>query len=79
MTKKTQETHWLIEWKNSQDKNSNRLSITSHFKKYTVATSRKIVLKQPMRDIQKKRVSYDLLEQSKIVNLAQPGEQSWPI
>ena len=47
----------------------------SHFKKYTVE-SQKIVLKQPMREVPEEKISYDLPELSKTINLAQPGEES---
>ena len=48
--KETHENHWSIDWEINPKKNFDRLSIPSHFKKYTAET-RKIILKQPMRDI----------------------------
>ena len=49
----------------------------SHLKKYTV-DNRKIVLQELVRTIPKERVLYDLPKQSKIVNLAQLGEEPKP-
>ena len=67
--KAMQQTNWSTKWEDSQEENYDKLSVPSHFKKYTVAT-RKIVLKQPVRDVPKEWISYDLPEQSKTVNLA---------
>ena len=41
--------------------------------------NRKIILKQPIRDIPKERVSYNLPKQSKTVKLAQLREEPRPI
>ena len=67
--RETQQDNWSTDWDNSQDKNSDKLSVPSHFKKYTVE-SQKIVLKQPVREFPEEKISYDLPELSKTVNLA---------
>ena len=77
-TKENQQAKWSTDWEDSQEENTDKLSVPSHFKKYTVA-NRKIVLKQPMREIPQDKISYDLPKLSKIVNLAQPGEESKPV
>ena len=73
--RETQQDNWSTDWDNSQDENSDKLSVPSHFKKYTVE-SQKIVLKQPVREVPEEKISYDLWELSKTENLAQPGEES---
>ena len=73
--RETQQDNWSTDWDNSQDENSDKLSVPSHFKKYTVE-SQKIVLRQPVREVPEEKISYDLPKMSKTVNLAQPGEES---
>ena len=77
-TKETQQASWSTEWEDSQEKNKDKLSVPSHFKKYIVE-NQKIVLKQPMREIVEEKISYDLPKQSKIVNLTQSREETKPI
>ena len=77
-TRAKQQADWSIDWENCQQENSDKLSVHFQYKKYTVA-NRKIVLKQPMREIPEENISYNLPELSKIVNLAQPGEESKPV
>ena len=72
--KETQQANWSTKWEDSQEENKDKLSVPLHFWKYTVE-NRKIVPKQPIREILEEKISYDLPKQSKIVNLAQSGEE----
>ena len=77
-TKETQQANWSIEWEDSQEENEDTLSVPLHFKKYTMA-NQKIVLKKLIREIPQDKISYDLPELSKTINLAQPREEPKPV
>ena len=58
-TRAKQQADWSTDWENSQEENCDKLSVPSHYKKYTV-DNKKIVLKQPIREIPEEKISYDL-------------------
>ncbi|MCO5598326.1 hypothetical protein L7F22_052419 [Adiantum nelumboides] len=59
------------------DTNSDKMDIPSHYKRYTIQ-DRKIIVQQPMKELKEPRTSYDGLEKSKNINLAEPGEEPKP-
>ena len=73
-----QQADWSTNWENSQEENNDKISVPSHYKEYTVA-NRRIVLKQPIREVPEEKISYDLPKQSKTISLAQLREEPKPI
>ena len=75
--KRTLQKEWSAEME-SDDSDQDALSAPLHFKCYTIQ-DQKIVLQQPKRDPQKPGESYDGLENSKKIDLAEEGEETRPI
>ena len=67
---------WTTEMESDDDKKDIQ-SLPSHFKRYTIQ-ERKIVVQQPTRTLQNPGVSYDGLENSKKIDLAEEGEEPRP-
>ena len=61
----------------SEDDDSEAISVPSHFRKYTIK-NRNIVIKQPNRTSQQPGESYDGPENAKKIDLADEGQESRP-
>ena len=64
----------MTKWENDNDKNSNRISVPSHFKKYTME-NQKILLQQ---QVLVEGMFYDLPMQAKINNLIPSQKEPRP-
>ena len=73
-TKANENIDWYTTWESDEEeKNSQAISVPSHFKRYTIK-GREIVVQKLVRNKLGEGQSYDFPNKSKIVDLAQEGE-----
>ncbi|MCO5586949.1 hypothetical protein L7F22_040894 [Adiantum nelumboides] len=75
--KKTLKDVWTTEMETDEDTNSDKMDVSSHYKKYTIQ-DRKIIVQQPMRELKEPGTSYDGPKKAKKIDLAEPGEEPKP-
>ena len=69
---------WMTEFESSESDKEDELQVPSHYKRYTVQ-DRSILLQTPERTKPQAGVSYDGPEDTKRVDLAEPGEDLLPV